>query len=149
MRLASLPGPLSFIGSLASAALLERQAVPTSIYTFSGSGAWIEGMAVRSNGHLLLNRLDVAELWDVDPVTKTGTKLLSFPGAKSMAGITEVTVRNESFCFLILSPCFADLGDETCSRWEPCDLPFCKDTFLISCSLTSLLSLLETLIRRL
>jgi hypothetical protein len=81
---------LSFVGSLASAALIHRQAA-TSIYKSTGSSAWIEGIAVRPNGNILLNRLDVPELWSIDPVTKTGTKLLTFTGAASMAGITELS----------------------------------------------------------
>jgi len=91
MRLSSLPALLSFIGSLASAALIERQAAATSIYKSTSSSAWIEGMAVRSNGNVLLNRLDVPELWSIDPVTKVGTKLLTFTGAASLAGITEIS----------------------------------------------------------
>jgi hypothetical protein len=90
MLLSSLSGALCFIESLASAALIERQSAATSIYKPTGSGAWAEGMAVRPNGNILLNRLDVPEIWNIDPVTKTGTKLLSFTGAQSMAGITEL-----------------------------------------------------------
>jgi hypothetical protein len=90
MRLTFFPAALSFIESLASAALIERQSA-TSIYKSTASGAWIEGMAVRANGHILLNRLDVPELWDIDPVAKTETKLLTFTGAQSLAGITELT----------------------------------------------------------
>jgi hypothetical protein len=89
MRLTTLTAAI--FGPLASAALIGRQSAATSIYKSTSSGAWIEGMAVRSNGDILLNRLDVPELWSVDPVTKMGTNLLNFTGAASLAGITEIS----------------------------------------------------------
>lgn len=48
-------------------------------------------MAVRSNGYLLLNRLDTPELWTVDLSTKQVSKVLSFTGALGLTGITEIS----------------------------------------------------------
>ncbi len=88
MRFLYFTEAVASFASLASAGLIERQA-SASIYKFSSS-AWIEGMATRSNGALLLNRLDVPELWNFDPSTKAASKLVSFTGVTSGAGILEI-----------------------------------------------------------
>ncbi|KAH7390526.1 hypothetical protein BKA66DRAFT_439834 [Pyrenochaeta sp. MPI-SDFR-AT-0127] len=54
-------------------------------------GGWIECLAVRSNGAILANRLDVPELWTVDPVTKTTSKVISLPNALGLTGIAEIS----------------------------------------------------------
>ncbi|KAE8440856.1 hypothetical protein EG329_006373 [Mollisiaceae sp. DMI_Dod_QoI] len=75
-----------FLGAtLASARLIERQA-PANVYKGSG---WIETIAIRSNGDILVNHLDKPELWSLDAATQSATKLISFPGAASTSGITE------------------------------------------------------------
>lgn len=55
-------------------------------------GSWLENIAVRSNGNLLLTRLDVPELWQLDPSSR-GTapeRLVSVPDATSVFGIAEI-----------------------------------------------------------
>lgn len=77
------------VASLASAAVVgPRQAAPTEIYKLPGS-AWIETIAVRSNGDVLLNRLDTNEVWSVTPSTKAGAEVVSFPGFTSTTGVCE------------------------------------------------------------
>lgn len=53
-------------------------------------GAWLENFAVRPNGQLLVTRLDVPEVWSVDPFTGRQQLEARFPGATSTLGITEV-----------------------------------------------------------
>lgn len=82
---------LALVASLASATVLPRQSsAASSVYKLSGN-AWIETVAVRSNGDILLARLDVPELWSVNPSTKAGSKLLSFTGGIALTGLTELS----------------------------------------------------------
>ncbi len=91
--LAFVAGVLS-IAPLASAlpankVVVARQgAAAANLYKGSG---WIEMITARSNGQLLLARLDVPELWGLDPSTKAASKLLSFSGAASVTGLAEVS----------------------------------------------------------
>jgi hypothetical protein len=87
MRFVYFAEALCFIASLASAALIERQSA-AQVAKLPG---WVETMAVRQNGNLLLNRLDTPELWTLDPSTKQASKLLSFTGALGLTGIAELS----------------------------------------------------------
>jgi hypothetical protein len=60
------------------------------IYQFPNNGSWIENIAVRRNGQLLVTRLDVPELWSIDPKHRAASLLHSFSEVTSLAGITEV-----------------------------------------------------------
>ncbi|KZW03545.1 hypothetical protein EXIGLDRAFT_721758 [Exidia glandulosa HHB12029] len=53
-------------------------------------GTWLENLAVRANGQLLVTHLDVPELWSVDPLTGHSVRLAQFPGVTSAFGIAEV-----------------------------------------------------------
>ncbi|KAJ5159313.1 uncharacterized protein N7500_008964 [Penicillium coprophilum] len=61
-----------------------------TLFQFPNNGSWIGNMALRSNGNLLLSRLDTPEVWNVD--TKSGEAALaySFPGVTSTFGISEI-----------------------------------------------------------
>lgn len=87
MRVLTFATVLSTIAT-ASAAVLPRQAPTTQVAQLAG---WVECIAVRSNGAILANRLDVPELWEINPVTKASSKIFSFPNALGLTGITEVT----------------------------------------------------------
>ncbi|KAB8229519.1 uncharacterized protein BDW43DRAFT_288144 [Aspergillus alliaceus] len=68
---------------------------PVSVtFQFNRNGTWLENLAVRPNGELLVTRLDVPELWLVNPATnnakEAGSLLYSFPNATSLLGITEI-----------------------------------------------------------
>lgn len=52
---------------------------------------WIENIAVRSNGQLLVTLITTPELYQVDPFSKTTPQLIHrFPDATSVLGITEI-----------------------------------------------------------
>lgn len=53
-------------------------------------GAWLENIAVRHNGRLLVTRLDVPEVWSVDAASGREKLVARFPAATSALGITEV-----------------------------------------------------------
>ncbi|KAL1841008.1 hypothetical protein VTK73DRAFT_3601 [Phialemonium thermophilum] len=84
--------PLAWVLSLyepfvTSAALIRPRQDATQIAQLGG---WVETMTARSNGHLLLNRLDVPELWTVNPATQEASKVLSIPGVLGLTGVAEV-----------------------------------------------------------
>lgn len=55
------------------------------------TGAWIENIAVRSNGQLLVTRIDVPEVWAIDPLGGYKNRVAHFPGYASALGISELT----------------------------------------------------------
>lgn len=65
------------------------------VYTFS-KGTWVENLAVRSNGLVLITLLTTPEVWQVDPVSKTGSLIHKFADATGCLGITE-TVEDEFY----------------------------------------------------
>lgn len=82
---------LSFLPLLVAtaASLLPRQATTTQVYKFP-STASIEGIGIRTNGQILITRMDAGEVWQYDPTTKAATKLVSISGVTATAGIVEL-----------------------------------------------------------
>lgn len=61
----------------------------STVYQFpAGSGAWVENIAERANGQLLITRMFTPELWLIDPSSGSAQLLYSFPDANSVTGIT-------------------------------------------------------------
>ncbi|KAK4866185.1 hypothetical protein LT330_008526 [Penicillium expansum] len=64
------------------------------IYRFP-NGTWIENIAVRPNGNLLVADLSTAELWEIDPSIPSGPSsahlVHHFEGAEDADGITELS----------------------------------------------------------
>ena len=78
------------IGSLASAAVVKRQSAATTVYTFSGRAS-LEGIGARTNGQLVVSRMDSADIYNIDPAAKSSTKLTTLTGVTSAAAITEIS----------------------------------------------------------
>lgn len=73
----------------------------STVYQFpAGSGAWVENIAERSNGQLLVTRMFTPELWLIDPSTGSARLVHSFPGANSVTGITP-TGNNDEFAVAV------------------------------------------------
>jgi hypothetical protein len=90
-----LSGPRSLAAlapALAIALAAQPQASPSisTVFQLSDSPTWFENLAIRSSGEILATRVDVPELWAVDPFTKSGSRLLSVPEVTALLGITEV-----------------------------------------------------------
>ncbi|KAJ5151476.1 uncharacterized protein N7482_010728 [Penicillium canariense] len=60
-----------------------------TIYQFPDNGSWIDNVALRSDGSVLLTRLDTPEVWSVD-TSGNATLIYSFPNATSCFGISEI-----------------------------------------------------------
>ncbi|GIK06712.1 hypothetical protein Aspvir_002362 [Aspergillus viridinutans] len=64
------------------------------VFQFPDNGSFVDNVVVRPDGTLLLTRIDVPEVWSVDPKTGSGTLAYSFSkqssGITAVFGITEV-----------------------------------------------------------
>jgi hypothetical protein len=61
-----------------------------TLYQFPENGSWVDNIVLRSNGNLLLTRLDVPEVWSVNTTSGNATLAHSFPNATSCFGIAEI-----------------------------------------------------------
>ena len=63
-----------------------------TVFQLPNVGSWFENIAVRLTGLLLVTRLDVPQLWQIDPTTGTGAALITFPPPiTSLSGVVELT----------------------------------------------------------
>ncbi|KND91970.1 hypothetical protein TOPH_03283 [Tolypocladium ophioglossoides CBS 100239] len=68
---------------------IRRGVASRTVYEFP-NGSWIENIAVRANGNLLVTRLDTPELYEIDPRNSATAKLIHhFTGYTSLLGISE------------------------------------------------------------
>ncbi|PVI01755.1 hypothetical protein DM02DRAFT_704385 [Periconia macrospinosa] len=65
--------------------------MPQLIYQLPTIPSFFESILALPNGTLLLSRQDVPELWEVNPTTKTGRRILHIPGVESLTGLTELS----------------------------------------------------------
>jgi sugar lactone lactonase YvrE len=61
-----------------------------TLFQLSTQPTWFENIAVRKNGTLLVTRIDVPELWEVDPKTGIGKSILSVPKIMGLTGVNEL-----------------------------------------------------------
>lgn len=95
----------------ASAGIIPRQANPTPVVTIQGS--WLENIAVRPNGNLLLTRMDRGEVWEYDFASSTSAKLVEFEGATASAGIAEL----EPDVWAVVAGQYSMAGGNTPGSW--------------------------------
>lgn len=50
---------------------------------------WVENIAVRSNGKILVTLINKPQIWQIDPTRNSAELLHEFPQAVSAMGITE------------------------------------------------------------
>ena len=62
------------------------------VFQFPNEGTWLENIAVSSDGTLLTTRLDVPEVWAVNPSTGAASSIVKVPApARSLTGICELS----------------------------------------------------------
>jgi len=61
-----------------------------TLFQFPNNGSWVDNIALRSDGSLLLTRLDVPEVWSVNTTSGNATLAYTFPNATSCFGISEI-----------------------------------------------------------
>lgn len=76
--------------TLASTALTSPAAARVREVASFPVGAWLENLAVRACGELLVTRVEVAEVWSVSPVSGRKNLVARFPDTTSATGITEI-----------------------------------------------------------
>ena len=98
----SLFAPLALLTALLSpvAALPQEASRPGGsatlqhkvVYDFNNTNYWLENIAVRSNGNLLVTLIQpTPDLYEIPPKTPSNTRLVQrFPGVTALLGITEV-----------------------------------------------------------
>lgn len=63
----------------------------STVFQLQDNGTWFENLVVRQNGHLLATRIDVPEVWTIDPnADNVGSRLSTIPNTTSLLGITEI-----------------------------------------------------------
>lgn len=87
---ATLTAFLSLASLSCASPLTKRQSTVTQVYKFTGSPVKAEGIAVRSNGQILVSFFDKGEAWLVDPSAKKATKVATFTDTTCSAAIAEV-----------------------------------------------------------
>ncbi|PWY66788.1 hypothetical protein BO70DRAFT_301475 [Aspergillus heteromorphus CBS 117.55] len=73
-----------------AAALSNGTASTRTLFQLQANRTWFENLAVRADGTLLATRMDVPEVWSLDPATGVGRLLYTFPNATALTGITEI-----------------------------------------------------------
>ncbi|KAJ5129136.1 uncharacterized protein N7515_005175 [Penicillium bovifimosum] len=70
-----------------------------TLFQFPNNGSWIDNLVVRSDGNLLLTRLDTPEVWLVNTTSGNATLVYSFPNVTSCFGISEI--ENDVFAVIV------------------------------------------------
>lgn len=93
MNLTTLYLTIATFGSLVSARPAEQTGhshkTLRDVIVFPNN-TWIENIAVRSNGNLLVTLLNLPEVWEVEPLSGSAELVYSFPNANVSLGIAEV-----------------------------------------------------------
>ncbi|KAJ5683614.1 hypothetical protein N7462_006779 [Penicillium macrosclerotiorum] len=82
--------PLFFTQSASPYRNDEPNVQVETLFQFPNNGSWVDNIVLRSNGNLLLTRLDVPEVWSVDTTNGNATLVHSFANATSCFGISEI-----------------------------------------------------------
>lgn len=61
-----------------------------TLFQFPNNGSWVDNIVLRSDGSLLLTRLDVPEVWSINTESGNASLAHSFPNATSCFGISEI-----------------------------------------------------------
>src|ERR1700759_4638660 len=77
------------IQNLANTTTLAPQMGIDQIYQFE-KGSYVENIAVRTNGNLLVTRLDKGEVYEIDPSKKKASLAHKFKGYNRVSGIIEI-----------------------------------------------------------
>ncbi|KAH6985397.1 hypothetical protein EDB80DRAFT_756560 [Ilyonectria destructans] len=68
-----------------------HQAAVSTVFQLNSSGTWFENLAIRPDGQIIATRMDVPELWLINPITRKGRSLITIPGVSGAIGISQQT----------------------------------------------------------
>lgn len=80
---------LSFVGNSLAAPATASKITVRNVWEFSNP-TWVENIAVRSNGHLLVTILSSPDLYQIDPTGKPPQLVHTFPQYTGLLGIAEI-----------------------------------------------------------
>ncbi|KAL6691398.1 hypothetical protein J3F84DRAFT_403648 [Trichoderma pleuroticola] len=93
MHLASFSVAFASFGALVSSLPTEQASHASKtlrdVIAFPNN-TWVENIAVRSNGNLLVTLINLPEVWEVEPLSGSAEPVYSFPNASVSLGIAEV-----------------------------------------------------------
>lgn len=69
---------------------IEPKVKVETLHQFDTNGTWIDNLALRSDGSVLLTRLDTPEVWAVNTTSGDAKLAYHFPNATSCFGISEI-----------------------------------------------------------
>lgn len=100
---------------LCGAAVADSRPSPPiwTVFEVKKPWSWFENMAIRASGHILATRVDLPEIWAVDPFARTGALLVTVPGVEALLGIAET--RPDVFVFAASN--FSLRGPD--AGWQP------------------------------
>ncbi|KAI9036525.1 uncharacterized protein KD926_001736 [Aspergillus affinis] len=97
--------------TVSASPILSRDAQATTVFQFETNGTWIENIAIRPDGDLLLTRMDEPELWTVNPVDGSRSLVHRFDQATALMGITHI--HDDRYAVVVGNVTIAEIGQPT------------------------------------
>jgi hypothetical protein len=98
---------------------LVADSLVTTVHSFP-NGTWVENIAPRANGKLLVTLVNLPQVWEVDPRSHSAELIYSFPEANVTLGIAEV----EDDVFAVAVGAFTAPGKGVPGSWSIWKLDF-------------------------
>lgn len=73
-----LPAISMFLRYITIFSLFTWTLALSTLYQFPNNGSFVDNIALRSNGHLLVTRIDVPQIWSVEPTSRTASIVHDF-----------------------------------------------------------------------
>ncbi|KAL2669928.1 hypothetical protein Neosp_015094 [[Neocosmospora] mangrovei] len=82
---------ISLLAPICGCQPTQQQAAISTIFQLNSSGSWFENLAIRPDGQIIATRMDIPELWLINPITRKGHSLITIPGVSGAIGISQQT----------------------------------------------------------
>ena len=89
MKLSTIVTIASTAAALPTSESIYNESPVSTVYQFPNE-TWVENLAIRSNGKILVTLLTSPEVWQIDPTQRSAELIYHFPNATSALGIAEV-----------------------------------------------------------
>ena len=110
-QLAGYTVALLLATSVSASPVLSRDLETTTVLQFETNGTWIENIAIRPGGDLLLTRMDEPELWTANPVDGSRSLVHRFDQATALMGIAHM--HDDHYAVVVGNVTIADIGQPT------------------------------------
>lgn len=92
--------------------------VPETVYQAPNVGSWLENLAITPDNKILTTRLDVPELWLIDPTAKSASKVHTFPNANGLTGIAQFSKDIYAVTAMTIELATATVSPNSSSIWK-------------------------------